>query len=388
MLGKQPQLAERCPWEKLNGENWAGLFDELPQSVKWCPWERLNGENWVELLIRRPDFGNHHPWDKLDGRNWAELLGVQPMFAAHCSWKKLNGRDWAYLLAKRREFAERCPWEDLDIHAWAWLLRCQPQFIVRLRELASQGNAQAQVWLGNLCGNATEAAKWFREAAAQGNAEAQCRLGDIYRAGEGLERNLSEAISWYRRSSESGDARAPYVLASILFEQGKADEALPFAERAAKVTRKNNPIYWKIEALELLAEILDSIGNIERTKSVCQEALALFPEKVTPPCGKKLGFVLLPEAYPDPYGCELSPEERLGVVPTERLSIMRGTVLMRLGHACRTLGDIADARNAFQKALAIEEALCELVANDGISVKICRERAKKLRRLIKESGGV
>jgi hypothetical protein len=42
-----------------------------------------------------------------------------------------------------------------------------------------------------------KAMKLYRLAAAQGNIEAQQGIGDLYRTGQGVERNNEEALKWY-----------------------------------------------------------------------------------------------------------------------------------------------------------------------------------------------
>jgi hypothetical protein len=49
----------------------------------------------------------------------------------------------------------------------------------------------------------TESAKWFRESASQGNAHAQLWLGDMHREGKGVKLDPVEAAKWYERAKSA-----------------------------------------------------------------------------------------------------------------------------------------------------------------------------------------
>ena len=87
------------------------------------------------------------------------------------------------------------------------------------RLAAAQGNATAQVMLGEMYANGqgvvqddAEAVKWFRLAAAQGNASAQYGLGFVYANGQGVVQNYAEAVKWYRLAAAQGSALAQFNL--------------------------------------------------------------------------------------------------------------------------------------------------------------------------------
>jgi hypothetical protein len=78
-----------------------------------------------------------------------------------------------------------------------------------LRMAASQGNAEAQFWLGagyerGLFGaiDYREALKWLRRASAQGLPDAQFCLGSMYEAGEGVPESDEIAARWYRKAAD------------------------------------------------------------------------------------------------------------------------------------------------------------------------------------------
>jgi len=71
------------------------------------------------------------------------------------------------------------------------------------RELAEQGDVDAQDNLGNMYyrgmgvpENYAEAAKWYRKAAEQGDASAQSSLGQMYVFGEGVPQDFVQGYKW------------------------------------------------------------------------------------------------------------------------------------------------------------------------------------------------
>lgn len=93
-------------------------------------------------------------------------------------------------------------------------------------ELAKQGDAYAQLWIGDcyffgrgIPENKEEAAKWYLKAAEQGYAEAQYWLGYCYENGFGVEENpyragywLEKALHWIRRAAERGYSKEQTML--------------------------------------------------------------------------------------------------------------------------------------------------------------------------------
>ena len=119
-----------------------------------------------------------------------------------------------------------------------------PVDVSRIKERATQGDAQAQKELGDLYVkgeavplNYAEAAQWYRKAADQGNAGAQKMMGDLSDAGQGVPRDSVAAADWYRRAAEQGDSAAAYSQAAK-FKVGRGktanqEEALKWYRMAA-----------------------------------------------------------------------------------------------------------------------------------------------------------
>lgn len=89
------------------------------------------------------------------------------------------------------------------------------QNIATARKIAEQGDAKAQLRLGNMLRDGegmqrdfAEAVQWYRKAADQGDPEAQTNLGAMYVSGRGVPRDYSEAVRWYRKAADQGNAAA------------------------------------------------------------------------------------------------------------------------------------------------------------------------------------
>ena len=81
-----------------------------------------------------------------------------------------------------------------------------------LRQLADQGGAEAQYYLGSMYYEGHEvprryivAAQWYRKAAKQGYRDAQAALGEMYFGGYGVPQNDAMAIVWWRKAADQGD---------------------------------------------------------------------------------------------------------------------------------------------------------------------------------------
>lgn len=91
--------------------------------------------------------------------------------------------------------------------------------LVEWQKAASQGNAEAQLFLGlmYLMGQGVpqdnrKALLWMQKSAAQGNAMAQLSLGGIYRAGKVVTQDFAQAMDWWEKAAAQGNAEAQYNL--------------------------------------------------------------------------------------------------------------------------------------------------------------------------------
>ena len=147
--------------------------------------------------------------------------------------------------------------------------------MIKCREAAEQGDANAQYRLGSCYSNGkAEAVKWCRKAAEQGEGHAQFMLGMFYYFGDGVNQNkeeatkwfdaiqeqdplmqyawgcnflkvggiapelTKEAVKWFRKAAEQGEAHAQFMLGMCYFDgvgitQDKT-EAVKWLQKAAK----------------------------------------------------------------------------------------------------------------------------------------------------------
>ncbi len=90
---------------------------------------------------------------------------------------------------------------------------------------AHSGCAEAQALLAEMYryGNGVErdlqeALKWYKAAAEKGEMDAQYCLADMYYFGrDGVEKDLQEALKWYRAAAESGNRSAIYTLGHMYY---------------------------------------------------------------------------------------------------------------------------------------------------------------------------
>ena len=106
-------------------------------------------------------------------------------------------------------------WADLDEARYAYDNNYFNTAFREYRPLAEQGNAEAQLRLGQMYemgkGTAkddTEAVAWYRLAADQDHPDAQFNLGYMYAHGLGVSANPVHALMWWRLASEKGHAMA------------------------------------------------------------------------------------------------------------------------------------------------------------------------------------
>ncbi|MDR0823371.1 MAG: sel1 repeat family protein [Endomicrobium sp.] len=96
-------------------------------------------------------------------------------------------------------------------------------FASSTRELAEQGDAEAQCKLGAMYHNGNdeveqndeEAFKWLKKSAEQGNALAQAHLARTYLYGYGTKQNFQEALKWSKKSAEQDNCEGQCVLGLI-----------------------------------------------------------------------------------------------------------------------------------------------------------------------------
>lgn len=100
-----------------------------------------------------------------------------------------------------------------------------PAALQAFKPLAEQGNAAAQVNLGNLymkglgvTQSYPMARRWYRSAADQGERIAQSKLGILFYHGLGVEKDPAEAARWFQKAADQGVASAQSILGTLYAE--------------------------------------------------------------------------------------------------------------------------------------------------------------------------
>jgi TPR repeat protein len=114
------------------------------------------------------------------------------------------------------------------------------------RVAADQGNAPAQVAIGNLYTEGqgvsqsyAEALRWYRLAANQGNNEAQNDVGLFLVSGWGAPQDYSEGMRWLRKAADQGNEVAERNIGMLYLQglgvtQNQAEAIRWFRQAAAK----------------------------------------------------------------------------------------------------------------------------------------------------------
>ena len=107
------------------------------------------------------------------------------------------------------------PADDYDRAMEAWIGGDTAAALELLEPLAEDGDARAQLRLGELLesiGESEQAVELFTLAVDQGSVEARTRLGDVYRMGRGLPPDVDQAVALYRAAADDGWSEAEYKL--------------------------------------------------------------------------------------------------------------------------------------------------------------------------------
>lgn len=89
--------------------------------------------------------------------------------------------------------------------------------------------------IGDDIGAIGDQVKRLRKLAREGDAEAQVALGDLHMEGKGVRHNYSLAMGWYKRAADSGDAEAQFKLAGM-YRDGRGVPVYPERHRELLVS--------------------------------------------------------------------------------------------------------------------------------------------------------
>ncbi|MCR4784117.1 MAG: sel1 repeat family protein [bacterium] len=91
-------------------------------------------------------------------------------------------------------------------------------------------------------GKHREAADWYRQAASQGNADAQYMLGNMYRDGDGVEKDWRQAEELYLKAAAQGHAEARQALRQLMVADSASPSAAPSQSAPLKPYRPLVPV--------------------------------------------------------------------------------------------------------------------------------------------------
>ena len=124
------------------------------------------------------------------------------------------------------------------------------EMIEKLKKLANQGNALAQLNLGDVYSRGCEveqdykqALYWWKKSAEQGSALIQFNLGLVYEKGEGAEQDIDEAIKWFEKSAKQNNHNALNSLGNLYY---KGEGVKQDYEKANELHRKSAEIFGEL----------------------------------------------------------------------------------------------------------------------------------------------
>lgn len=151
----------------------------------------------------------------------------------------------------------------------------------QLVEKANNGDAKAQVEVGNASGMGKESLKWFKMAADQNYPLAYFKVGYCYWSGiGGVQRNKEEAVKWFRKAIEYNIADAYYYLAECYFKGEGVEQDLSEAEKYYKLAaaQGNTDAKNELYVLQLIgrAEDGDPKAQMELGDIYCESHTTIY----------------------------------------------------------------------------------------------------------------
>jgi TPR repeat protein len=223
------------------------------------------------------------------------------------------------------------------------------------RQAADAGLARGALGLGyayetgaGVAPDIGRAVALYRTAAAKGDPQAQYNLGVLADQGRGLKRDRAEALRWYRLSAAGGSTEAIYALA--LAHQNGTGVARDLAE-AERWLLKGIEAGDAIDAPNGLAFLYARQGrDLDKAAALAEGALKAAPDNAA--VMDTLGLIRLRQGR---------PAEAAAVLETSVAADPTALHHARLGDAYQALGRVAEAREAWRRALAALDAS----ASDG-----------------------
>ena len=127
LLSNVPELAERCPFQRLAKNDWLLLLSHRPEMLKFCLHPEILNCAGQKVANRHEEVVSY--WDRA---RWGELLAAQPGFADTCDWDSLTLADVLSIFQHAPQFAQRCPKrviERIPGHLWTKLVLKHPELL-------------------------------------------------------------------------------------------------------------------------------------------------------------------------------------------------------------------------------------------------------------------
>jgi len=212
------------------------IYTRLVINMWQKEWQNFDDMNitWEKMKKGFEDMARDYPNSPYNLNNFAKFACLaKDKDAAKAAFAKIKNDPYMDIWANSKIDFDTC-------RAWALgdEVKSKPGLVeiyrsgtyqeaIQFRQLAEDGDAYAQNWLGEKYRRGefgkqdyVLACKWFKLAAEKGYSPAQVSLGDMYSNGEGLKKDDSEAFKWYQRAALQNDENAKLHV-GLAYEQGK-----------------------------------------------------------------------------------------------------------------------------------------------------------------------
>ena len=238
-----------------------------------------------------------------------------------------------------------------DCHAWQLPWALKP--VLQNRGLNQEWAATERTAVAAATRLGDPAAQaWASELLARGSIE----CGDYGQAAD----HFATSLESYRRLGDRhGESEVHHSLATLAVRQGRYADALDHAEQSLRLYRAIGYKHGEANCLNTLGWFRAHLGDYQQARMLCQQALTLNAEvgdRVLEACAwDSLGFIEQQLGNsPEAAACY---ERSLRAIRETDRRPGAAAILMHLGDARHAAGELRQAREAWQQALAVFEDL-------------------------------
>ena len=133
--------------------NWGELLAKQPSLADKCPWNKLDRSDWISILCYAPQYAAYaqkNAYHDLTGKEWAIVIAAQPSLAHEIPFDKFTPKKWYdFLISYHQPLPQDPPWSLIADYMtqhdlWYWhfpqLVRIAPKFFSPLISLRPKGN--------------------------------------------------------------------------------------------------------------------------------------------------------------------------------------------------------------------------------------------------------